>query len=43
MLTRLPLYDRSLDEIENLLGDAWGSLVELRRQLDEEQTFWGSR
>jgi hypothetical protein len=36
MLTMLPLYDRSLDEIERLLSDAWSSLTELRRQLDDQ-------
>jgi hypothetical protein len=43
MLTLLPLYDRSLDEIERLLSDAWSTLTELRRQVDEQHERDGNQ
>lgn len=36
VLTLLPLYDASLDEIEHHLARAWESLLELKRLLEEE-------
>ena len=37
VLTLLPLYDASLDQIERHLAETWQSLLELKRLLDDEQ------
>jgi hypothetical protein len=37
VLTLLPLYDGTLDEVEQHLGSCWESLLELRRLLEEAE------
>jgi DMSO/TMAO reductase YedYZ heme-binding membrane subunit len=37
VLTLLPLYDTSLDELERHLAQTWESLLELKRLLEDER------